>query len=191
MPSIEMLTINETHEDVEEIINIIWRAIEYFPNGLWNEINYLGNANIRYDVKVKFKETMYSAFIFDRLIEKIRRIKRTLQIRDLLLAVTRDPVIAVYHRLEAKKIRRAANIVYDYMSTDVGIVSLFNIEEKAATKVTAHGLGHSRGLRHHTKPIDIMYERLLGEEMLMRDGFCNDCLRRIMTRNEGKIGDTL
>ncbi|MCX8171254.1 MAG: hypothetical protein N3E47_04710 [Candidatus Bathyarchaeota archaeon] len=180
MPSIEALTINEQRENIEEILEFIWEAIEYFPAGLWEEVNYIGNINMKHDLKVKIKEEVYNAFIFNNLIEKIRRIRRILQIKDLLLAVTREPIVAIYHRFGGKTLSSFATIVYDYVSNDVGAVSLFKIEENISTKIIAHGLGHNRGLKHHTKPIDIMHEGLLKNVMLENEGFCNDCIKRML-----------
>lgn len=179
-----MLTVNEAHKSIEDILGILWKAVEYFPKGLWDEINYIGNIDIEYDMRVKFREITYGAFILNNFIERIKRAKRILNIKDLLLAVTRDPVIDVYPRIEFEKIRSIARLIYDFVSTDIGIVSLFGVEGENAIKVTAHGLGHNRGLRHHDKPIDIMYEGLLRHKELSNEGFCNDCLKKMLMRNE-------
>lgn len=184
MPSIEMLTVNEAYRSVEDILEILSRALEYFPKGLWDGIDYLGNINMKYDVKVRFKEATYGAFILSNFIEKIRKIRRILQIKDLLLAVTQDPVIDVYPMLDYEKIRRVARLIHDFVSTDIGVVSLFNIEGEGAIKVTAHGLGHNRGLRHHNEPIDLMYEGLLRQRTISNEGFCSDCLKKILAKKE-------
>lgn len=183
MPLLEMLTINEGGRRHEEIMEIIWRALEYFPRGLWEGVNYLGNADMRHDVKIKFRESIYGAFIFNNLMGKIKRIKSALGIKNLLLAVTSDPIIAVYHRFDAKRLNQVANLIYDYVSWDAGVVSLFRVGDEKASKIIAHGLGHNRGLRHHYEPIDIMYEGLLEHKNIRKDGFCNDCIRRISSTN--------
>lgn len=180
MPSMEMLTINEAGKDIEGILEIIWRALEYFPRNVWNEVKYIGNADIRYDVKVEIRGLLYRAFLLNNLLSKIRMIRGAMDIKDLLLAVTVDPVIAIYSRLEHGGISRTVNLVHDYVSSDIGIISLFAVKNDAAVMVTAHGLGHNRGLRHHNKPIDLMYEGLLESKSLDKDGFCGDCLRRIV-----------
>lgn len=180
MPLLKMLTINGEDIDSEKVLEIIWRALEYFPRGLWDGADYLGNLNIRHDVKIRFKEAVYGAFVFNNLMEKIRRVRKMLGIDDLLLAITYDPVIAVYHRFEAKKINYFASLIYDYVSRDSGLISFFRVGEgEIASKIVAHGLGHSRGLRHHFKPIDIMYEGLLENGTLRNDGFCGDCIRKM------------
>jgi len=180
LPLLKMLTINEEDIDSEGVLEIIWRALEYFPRGLWDGAEYLGNINIRHDVKIKFKEVVYGAFILNNLMEKIRRVRKLLGIDDLLLAITYDPVITVYHRFEAKKINCFANLIYDYVSRDVGLISFFRVKEgEIASKIIAHGLGHSRGLRHHLKPVDIMYEGLIEIGKLRNDGFCSDCIKKI------------
>ena len=175
-----MLTINEDDKSSVEISEIIWRALEYFPRDLWIGVNYLGNMNMEHDVKLRSKETVYRAFIFHNLIEKIRRIRKLLKIKEVLLAVTCDPIIAIYHRFEVEKLSCFANLIHDYVSGDVGVVSLFQIEEEKASKVVAHGLGHNRGLRHHVEPVDIMYEGLLKHTALRKNGFCNECLKRMI-----------
>ncbi|MEM1674895.1 MAG: hypothetical protein QXN24_03920 [Candidatus Bathyarchaeia archaeon] len=180
MPSLEVLTVNEASRSIEEILEIIWRALEYFPRGLWDEVMYIGNADIKYDIKVEIKGESYRAFIFNNLLGKIKRIREAMKIKDLLLAVTANPVIAIYSKLGSKGISRVASLVHDYLSSDIGIVSLFAMKDDATTMVTAHGLGHSRGLRHHAEPIDLMYEGLLKSKSLSRDGFCESCLRRII-----------
>lgn len=184
MPSIEMLTVNEAHRSFEDILEIIYRALEYFPRDIWDEIDYLGNLNMECDVRVKFKEATYSAFILNNFIKKIRKIRKILQVKDLLLAVTRCPVIDVYSEIGFESVRRFASLVHDYVSTDIGVVSLFNIEGETAINVTAHGLGHNRGLRHHDKPIDVMYEGLLKHKVLNSKGFCENCLRKMLRKDE-------
>lgn len=184
MPSLEVLTINESekHSSGEDLLEIMWRALEYFPRGIWESINYLGDARMKYDVKIRSMGNIYNAFLFSNLIDKIRKIKRTLQIKDLLLAVTRDPVITLYHRFEDERIRQIANLVYDYVSSDVGILSFFRVTEEKAPKIIAHGLGHNRGLRHHVEPIDVMYEGLIEHNNLRNNGFCDSCIRRMLDR---------
>mgnify|MGYP001074941428 CR=1 FL=1 len=178
MQLLDMLTINEELKSKEDVMEIVMEAFDYFPEGIWEGIKYLGNVNVKHDLKVKSKEKVYGAFIFNNLIDKIREMKNMLKRDDLLLAVTHDPVIAVYHRFELEKFNRIINLVHDYVSTDLGIVSLFEIEEEAATRIAAHGLGHNRGLRHHAKPIDLMYAELL-EYPIRRDGFCDECQRKL------------
>lgn len=179
MSSMEMLTINEASKSIKSILEIVWRALEYFPKGMWDEVKYLGNVNISYDVKIKIRGMPHKAFIFDNLLTKIKSIRRAIGIRGFLLAVTVDPIVAVYPRIESRGISHMISLVRDYASSDVGMVSLFAMEDETAIMVTAHGLGHSRGLRHHSEPIDLMYEGLLRSKTLGREGFCGDCLKRM------------
>ncbi|MEM0049147.1 MAG: hypothetical protein QXW39_01240 [Candidatus Bathyarchaeia archaeon] len=184
MPSIEMLTINDTCKNFEDFLEIVWRAIEYFPKGVWDEIKYLGNIIIKHDIKIEINGEPYEAFIFNNLLDKIKRIRMAIKTKDLLLAITVDPVVAIYSRLGSKGVRRMASLVHDYVSTDIGIISLFAIEGESAAMVAAHGLGHSRGLRHHGKPIDLMYEGLLENKTLDKEGFCESCLRKIVINKD-------
>ena len=181
MLSLEVLTINKGFEG-DDLLEIMWRALNHFPRGLWDRVNYLGDVGMKYDVKVRSRENIYNVFIFNNLIERIRRIRRMLQMKDLLLAVTRDPVIAIYHRFkfEVEGISQIASLVHDYVSSDLGIVSLFRVNEETASKIVAHGLGHNQGLRHHVEPIDIMYEGLLKHDVL-NEGFCNDCIKKMLS----------
>jgi predicted Zn-dependent protease len=180
LPSLEVLTINRGLEG-DDLLEIMCRALNYFPKGLWDRVNYLGDVSMKYDVKVRSRENVYNAFIFNNLIEKIKRIRKMLQMKNLLLAVTRDPVIAIYHRFkfEVEGISQVASLIHDYVSSDVGVVSLFRVDEEAASKIVAHGLGHNQGLRHHVEPIDIMYEGLLKHDVL-NEGFCDDCIKRML-----------
>jgi hypothetical protein len=181
LPLLNLVTVNEEHENKEDLLEVIWRALEYFPGGLWEGANYLGNLDVKYDLKIKSKDNVYGAFIFSRLMEKIRRVRLMLQVKDLLLAVTCDPIITVYHRFEGKGFKQVANLVYDYVSKEIGVVSLFRIEyDRTAARIVAHGLGHNQGLRHHLKPIDVMCEGLLEHDRLINDGFCNECLKKMM-----------
>jgi hypothetical protein len=183
MPLLNVVTVNEELESKEDLLEVIWRALEYFPGGLWEGANYLGNLDIKYDLKIKSKGNIYGAFTLSRLMEKIGRVRRMLQIKDLLLAVTCDPIITVYHRFEGEGFKQIANLVYDYVSREIGVVSLFRIgteHDVTAARVVAHGLGHSKGLRHHPKPIDLMCEGLLEHDKLINDGFCNECLKKMM-----------
>jgi hypothetical protein len=71
--------------------------------------------------------------------------------------------------------------VHDYVNTEVGVVSLFGIDEEDAVRVSAHGLGHNMGLRHHNEPIDLMYARLLNGKT-NKEGFCDECVDKIEHR---------
>ncbi len=188
MSSLDVVTVNEEHENREDLLEVIWRALEYFPGVLWEGANYLGNLNIEHDLKIKSKDNVYGAFMFSNLMEKMRRVRRMLQVKDLLLAITCDPIIIVYHRFESGGFKRVANLVYDYVSREIGVVSLFRIEYgRNAARVVAHGLGHNQGLRHHVEPIDVMYEGLLEHEKLRNNGFCSECLKKMMKPILGEI----
>ena len=183
MQFLDMLTINEKPRNKEDLLEIIWKAFDYFPEGVWEGINYLGNIKQKHDLKIKSEERVYGAFIFDGLKDMMIEMKNALKSDyDLLLAVTHDPVVAIYYRFELEKIKRIINLIRDYVSKDIGIVSLFEMEEESATKIAAHGLGHNQGLRHHTEPIDLMYARLLNGYPIKRDGFCVECQRKLMNK---------
>ena len=119
------------------------------------------------------------AFLFERLIRRIRRIKVSDKSRTLLLGLTLDPIIALYYFFDGKNFRKTSYVVHDYMTKKVGIVSMFRVENEKQGKVVAHGLGHNRGLCHHTKPVDLMHPELL-RFPAMKLGFCKDCLRKLL-----------
>ena len=182
MQLLDMMTINEEAENNDDVMEIVWKAFDYFPEGVWEGIKYVGNVKVKHDLKIKIKEKVYGAFIFNHLITKIKEIRGLLESENLVLALTHDPVITVYHRLEEEGFKRIVNLVRDYVSRDAGLVSLFETEEETATKIAAHGLGHNQGLEHHAKPVDLMYARLLNGNPIERDGFCIECKRKLRKR---------
>ncbi|MFQ6064843.1 MAG: hypothetical protein ACE5L6_05135 [Candidatus Bathyarchaeia archaeon] len=179
MQLLDMLTINEEPKSKEGLLETIWKAFDYFPRGIWEEIRFVGNIIVKYDLKIKTREKIYGAFIFNNLMRKIREIKNVFESRGLLLAVTYDPVISVYHQFELESFKRIINLVRDYVSRDVGMLSLFEILDETATRVAAHGLGHNQGLKHHVEPIDLMYGSLLDGHSIKRDGFCDECREKL------------
>ena len=176
---IDVLTINEDTKNEEELLKIVNLACEYFPKGIWESIEYLGNLNIEHDVKVASNTRIYNAFIFEKLLRRIRKLKSMLKAFKLLLGITSDPIVTVYYRFEIGTFQRIISIVYDYVSDDVGVVSLFKAKDMSASMLIAHGLGHSRGLRHHVDPIDLMYIDLLNYPMLNKKDFCKECITKL------------
>ncbi len=181
---LDIITINEDLEDKDEIIEIVWKAYKYFPDGLWSGIEYFGNLELKYDVKIRSESKVYGAFIFKRLLERIRDVRRRLGIKDLLLGVTHDPVVTVYRRFEEKSFRNIVNLIYDYVSSEVGFVSLFNVAVDFSSLIVAHGLGHNQGLKHHIKPVDVMYSSLLSGSAILKEGFCEGCEEKLRRRVE-------
>jgi predicted Zn-dependent protease len=177
--SLDMLTINEEFRNREDLVELMWKAFSYFPRGIWEGVNFVGNISVKCDLKIRSKQDVCGAFVFSRLLRKIREMKNALKTEDLLLAMTHDPVIVMYHRFEVDGFKRMVNIVHDYVSNDVGVISLYETDEDAAAKVAAHGLGHNQGLTHHAEPIDLMYAGLLHGRPIRIDGFCNECKRKL------------
>ncbi|MEM3010629.1 MAG: hypothetical protein QXE76_02340 [Candidatus Bathyarchaeia archaeon] len=176
---IDLLTINETLENEKELIEIVEQATKYFPKGTWETIEYLGNLSLKHDVKIASKGRIYGAFLFERLIQKIKKLKVAFKRFELLLGVTSDPVVTIYYRFEGGAYERIVNVVHDYVSEDVGIVSFFRAKGELAKKLVAHGLGHNRGLRHHMTPVDVMYVDLLNYPMLDKKVFCRECIDKL------------
>lgn len=184
MGSIGVLTINDEPENVEDLASIVECAKEYFPVDTWGAISYLGELSLQHDVEIATRGEFFRAFIFDRLIEKVRGLRRPERADDLLLAITRDPIVATYFVFNGKTFKRTSYLVHDYVASGNGVVSLFAVEEDASSKVVAHGLGHNKGLRHHAKPIDLMYSELLQSPSLRVEGFCNKCLGQLADERE-------
>ena len=179
MPSLDMLTINEELGNREDLAEIMWKAFSYFPRGIWERVNLVGNISVKCDLRIRSKQEDCGAFVFSRLLGKIREMRSALRTGDLLLGVTHDPVIVMYHRFEVDGFKRRVNIVHDYVSSDVGLISLYETDEYAAVKVAAHGLGHNQGLTHHVEPVDLMYAGLLHGCRIEIDGFCKECKRKL------------
>jgi hypothetical protein len=153
--------------------------LDHFPEGLWEEVTFLGNVNMEHDVEISSKEGIYGAFILEKLMKRLKETKNALQVDTLLLALTLDPVVLVYHRLVVDGFKRIINLVKDFVSEKVGMVSLFEINEETGIKVAAHGLGHNLGLSHHLEPVDLMYIGLLNGSKLEKDGFCSSCNKKL------------
>ncbi|KON31495.1 hypothetical protein AC482_00455 [miscellaneous Crenarchaeota group-15 archaeon DG-45] len=179
MHLLDVLTLNEDPRDREDLLKIIWRALSYFPEEMWDGVNYLGNVDLEHHLKIRSGEELHGAFVVEQLMNRIRELKKHLEARDLLLALTHDPVVIAYYSFEDGGLRRVVGLVRDYVNREVGAVSLFEMGEERGIKVAAHGLGHHRGLEHHPDPIDLMYVRLLNGTPLREDGFCDECKNRL------------
>jgi predicted Zn-dependent protease len=177
--SIDVLTINEDPKNKKELIEILWQACEYFPRGTWESIEYLGNLNMNHDVRIATNKRIYGAFIFGKLVRKIRKLKKMFEAFEPLLGITSDPIVSVYYRFEMGTYERVVNLIHDYVSEDVGVVSLFRVKEESASRLIAHGLGHNRGLRHHMDPVDLMYIDLLNHPTLYKETFCKKCVSKL------------
>lgn len=176
--SINVLTINEKAENETDVINVIETAKDYFPVETWGIVQYLGKVSLEHDVKIVINEESLGAFLFERLIRRIRKMKDSDKFRTLLLGLTPDPIIALSYFFDGINFRRTSYVVHDYITEKVGIVSMFRVKNEKLCKVVAHGLGHNRGLCHHLKPVDLMHPELL-RFPAMKLGFCKDCLRKL------------
>ena len=183
MCSINVLTINGEPENERDLIKIVENARIYFPKETWDDILYMGNISLEHDVKIATSGESLGALLFEKLIKRIERMKDSDRLVNLLLGITPDPVIAMYHFFDGKNFKRTLYLVHDYVAAKVGVVSFFRLNEETSSKVVAHGLGHNRGLRHHIEPIDLMYSELLKFPILQVEGFCKVCLR-ILTKDQ-------
>jgi hypothetical protein len=183
---LDVLTLNEDPRIGEVLTEFIRDAMSYFPDESWQGLNYLGNIDMEHGLEVRAREEERGAFTVRNLVGRLRELKRLLASRGLLLGLTRDPVVISYYNFEEDRLRRIVNLVRDYVASDVGMISLFGSDEESAVWISAHGLGHSRGLGHHPEPIDLMYVGLTEGSSLGRDGFCDDCLSRLREQLQGE-----
>ncbi|UCH57490.1 MAG: hypothetical protein JSV18_00800 [Candidatus Bathyarchaeota archaeon] len=179
MQLLDVLTLNQEPQTRGELTETIKEALAYFPEQMWEGVNYLGNINIDHHLRIKSREELHGAFIVNGLVEKLRELKRLLDIRELLLALTQDPVIITYYHYELNRFRRIINLVRDYVAKDVGMISLFETEDETAVRIAAHGLGHNQGLSHHQEPVGLMYVGLLDGSPIIKNGFCDDCKTKL------------
>ncbi len=179
MASINVLTINEEPEEKRDLVKIVDNAKSYFPSETWDDIYYIGKLILDHDVKITLSEDCLGAFLFEKLIGRIKRIRDADDLMNVLLAVTPDPIVAQYHSFDGKNFVRTVYLVHDYVAENAGVVSFFKINDRSSSKVVAHGLGHNKGLRHHAVPIDLMHSELLRLPVLQVEGFCRVCLRKL------------
>jgi len=179
MPSINVLTINRQPENELDLVKIVEEARSYFPTEIWNDIFYLGKLSLSHDVKITTRQESFGALLFEEVLKKIEKIKDSDRLVSLLIGITPDPIVALYHFFDGKNFKRTLYLVHDYVTEKVGVVSFFQLNEKTSAKVVAHGLGHNRGLRHHVEPIDLMCSELLRIPKLQVDGFCKVCVQML------------
>jgi predicted Zn-dependent protease len=181
MPKLDMITINEESGTNEDLSEILCKAFEYFPDGYWNGVSYLGNVVIKHDLRLKSGMKTYGAFAFKTLLRRVREAANARKECELLLAVTHTPIVAIYYEIQLSRLKRVVNLIRDYVSSNLGIVSFFDMKEPREVEVAAHGLGHSQGLMHHSQPVDIMYFRLLNGNV--EEAFCRACRDKLRKRD--------
>ena len=186
MQSIHVLTISGGTKNDNDLVKIVEDATSYFPTDAWDDIRYIGKLRLKHDFKVMTSKESYGAFLFQRLIKRIKGIRDSSRLMSLLLGITADPVVAVYHFFDRTNLKKTLYLVHDYVDKKVGVVSLFQVNAESSGRLVAHGLGHSRGLRHHMEPIDLMYTKLLSHPTLQVNGFCEACLRKFLHPSNAK-----
>ncbi len=182
MQALNLLTVAQEGCDETDLVQIVDEAKTFFPTEAWYEIRYLGDLSFNRDLEIRDGGQASGAFLFKRLLQRVRKVKDSNGLPGLLLGITPKPVVDVYYSVEGGSLRRTVFFVRDYVSKKIGVVSLFKLAEDTTSKVVAHGLGHSQGLRHHLEPTDLMHSELLKLRHLEVDGFCNTCIQAL-TRN--------
>ncbi len=183
MEFVNVLTINTESKEGQHLAKIAEDARDYFPTISQDEIHYLGNLSVEHDLKIATSEKTLGAFLFEKVTARIKKMENYNKLRGLLLGITSDPIVAIYHFFDRKHFKRAQYLVHDYVTKTVGVVSFFQVNMKYASRVVAHGLGHGKGLRHHSQPIDLMYSEMLRTPKLQVEGFCRACLHEL-TKNQ-------
>ena len=185
--SIEMLTINEETSKLEDLVELMWKALAYFPSGIWTGVNYMGNVNLGSDLEIELKEELHKTFVFPQILKRIRKVKKKLMIQNFMFAVTHNPVVMLHYRFHIDTFKRRVSLIHDYAAADVGLLSLFKNVGNDGVKIAAHGLGHSQGLDHHGEPVDLMYVGLLTGTPIKMNKFCHECLRELKARKKSKL----
>ncbi len=179
MGSIDILLINGELEERRDVIKLVEDASGYFPKETWDEVEYFAKLVLEHDVTIATGGESSGAFLFEKLTKRIRRIKDSSGLKNLLLGITPYPIVGGYHYFDGRRFKKTHYLVHDYVDEKIGVVSLFQVNDDFASKVVAHGLGHNRGLRHHVEPIDLMYSKLLRTHVVKVEGFCRVCLRKL------------
>ncbi len=179
MRSINVVTIEKELENEGDLVKIVENAKEYFPAEMWDQVNYLGNLSLGHDVEIAACGERFGAFLFEKLARRIQEMRSADRLSDLLLGITPNPIVAVYTFFDRGQFRREVCLVHDYVNQNVGVVSLFHVVGETSRRLIAHGLGHSKGLSHHARPVDLMFPELLKLSSLEVKGFCKDCLRKL------------
>jgi len=179
MRSINVLSINGEAENERDLIKTVRDAIRYFPKEAWDDIRYIGKIRLEHDIRLATCERSFGAFLFEKLVERVGKMKGSDEVMNLLLGITLDPIAAMYYCFDGTNFKRSLYFIHDYVGVKVGVVSFFRVKEESSGKVVAHGLGHNKGLHHHTEPIDLIYSELLRFPRLQVEGFCEACMHKL------------
>lgn len=181
MVSISLLTVcgEDSKYDVD-LATYIEEATRFFPTQVWDEVEYLGRLMIEHDLKIQTGTKQLGAFAFKDLLLKVRKIGAVDNSRNLLLGVTHDPIVAVWRFFSGKNFGRTVYLIHDFVDSKVGVISFFKVKNETSSLMVAHGLGHSKGLRHHDNPVDLMHPDLLRTARALDiEGFCKRCLQQL------------
>ena len=182
MQPLNILAVNQDPDNGEDLVKFVEDAGCFFSRDTWYDIRYLGELSVEHDLEIRIGGEACGALHFKRLLKRFRTVRDSRELMGVLLGITLQPIVDFYHSLEGGKLRSTVFFVHDYVSQNVGVVSLFRVEEDLACKVVAHGLGHNQGLRHHLEPSDLMHSELLRISKLQVEGFCNFCLHALSNR---------
>jgi len=173
MEILDTVVINSDVEK-EEVVEIVGKACDYFPSNSWDGIQYKGSVHIPYDLKIIFNGSVYKSFLWNMLLRKTRQLKK----ENRLLGITFDPILLLDYSLQDGNIKKNVFFVFDYMTNDVGFVSLFFVKRDVSNKIIAHTLGHSKNLEHHDTPTCLMYSRLQ-DYLYQINSFCKSCIKKL------------
>ena len=169
--SLDVVTINCKNQTYGDKLKIVERGVRYLPYRFFDSIENKGNIETNYYTEIQLRGKTYSAILFDKVMNTLGKIRE----KDLLLGVAVDPVISIYYFFDGRTFKKVPYLIRDYVGKDVGLVSIFSLEEYVASLVVTHGLGHHGGLKHHLTPKDVMHENLLQIIEELDSLFCQGC----------------
>jgi hypothetical protein len=161
MSTIEILPINTDSVYAEEIADIVERAFDYFPYNLWDGVEIIGPMKVDYDTEILIDKEAYKAHEYIHLVKRLKKLKDVFKIKNPLIGVSYDPFVRIYNAYEGDGFKRFVEVMRDYVYEDTVIYSLFGAPSEKYTDAMVHTLGHVSGLRHHNKPVDIMFMDLI------------------------------
>jgi len=160
MNLLDVVTINSKGQ-YDGYIKILENAVSFFPSYARYEINPKGNIELTPDGEAIIRGRIHSYFLFKTVMRELRRYRRKHGIENPVFGVTQIVILDIYRRFERGRFKRGVDAVHDYVTDEVGFVSLWKSEyfrdENAPNMITAHAIGHNKGLKHHIAPDDFMY----------------------------------
>jgi len=175
---LDVVTVN-SKDPYQDLVQFVEEGTNLFPLKIVDSINYAGEVEYPYDKKLFMNEEPIPSFDFRKLILRLNRIKG----KNPLMAIITNHLVYLESIFQQNgKYKISYMPIRDYME-EVGFVCLLRLADQHMSKVIAHTIGHSRGLGHHKRPIDLMYA-FLEPETHYPEPFCENCIYTL-ERSEG------